>query len=36
MKLYDTLIELFADVKDRDREIRFIDGENDESSSALR
>jgi acyl-CoA synthetase (AMP-forming)/AMP-acid ligase II/acyl carrier protein len=35
MKLYDTLIELFADLKDRDREIRFIDGENDESSLAF-
>ncbi len=32
MKLYDTLTELFADVKDRDREIRFIDGDRDESS----
>ncbi len=31
MKLYDTLIDLFADLKDRDREIRFIDGEHDES-----
>jgi acyl-CoA synthetase (AMP-forming)/AMP-acid ligase II/acyl carrier protein len=31
MKLYDTMIDLLADVKDRDREIRFIDGENDES-----
>ncbi|RZV34226.1 MAG: hypothetical protein EX272_13195 [Chromatiales bacterium] len=31
MKLYDTMIDLFADVKDRDREIRLIDGENDES-----
>jgi len=32
MKLYDTLTDLFADLKDRDREIRFIDGENDESA----
>ena len=32
MKLYDTLTDLFADVKDRDREIRFIDGDKDESS----
>ncbi len=32
MKLYDTLTDLFADLKDHDREIRFIDGENDESS----
>ena len=31
MKLYDTMIDLLADVKDCDREIRFIDGENDES-----
>ena len=31
MKLYDTMIDLLADVKDRDREIRFIDGEHDES-----
>jgi len=31
MKLYNTLIDLLADLKDRDREIRFIDGENDES-----
>jgi acyl-CoA synthetase (AMP-forming)/AMP-acid ligase II len=31
MKLYDTLIDLLAENKDRDREIRFIDGENDET-----
>ena len=31
MKLYDTMIDLLADVKDRDREIRFIDGEHDET-----
>ena len=31
MKLFDTMIDLLADAKDRDREIRFIDGENDES-----
>ena len=31
MKLYNNMIDLLADVKDRDREIRFIDGENDES-----
>ena len=31
MKLYDTLTDLFTDVKDRDREIRFIDGDKDES-----
>ncbi len=32
MKLYDTLIDLFTDLKDHDREIRFIDGERDESA----
>ena len=32
MKLYETMIDLFADVKDRDREIRFIDGRNAEST----
>ena len=32
MKLYDTLTNLFASLKDHDREIRFIDGETDESS----
>ena len=31
MKLYNTMIDLLADVKDRDREIRFIDGEHDET-----
>jgi acyl-CoA synthetase (AMP-forming)/AMP-acid ligase II/acyl carrier protein len=31
MKLYDTLIDLLEAVKDLDREIRFIDGEKDES-----
>ena len=31
MKLYDTLIDLLAEMKDRDREILFIDGEKDES-----
>ncbi|MBT8086836.1 MAG: AMP-binding protein, partial [Gammaproteobacteria bacterium] len=31
MKLYDTLIEMFADVRAEDREIRFIDGQHDES-----
>jgi acyl-CoA synthetase (AMP-forming)/AMP-acid ligase II len=31
MKLYNTLIDLLAEMKDSDREIRFIDGENDES-----
>ena len=32
MKLYNTLTDLFTDVKDRDREIRFIDGDKDEST----
>ena len=32
MQLYDTLIDLFAASRDRDRHIRFIDGENDEST----
>ena len=32
MQLYDTLIDLFAASRDRDRHIRFIDGENDESA----
>ena len=31
MKLHDTLIELLAEARGKDREIRFIDGENDES-----
>lgn len=31
MQLYDTLTDLLADVRDKDREVRFIDGENDES-----
>ncbi len=31
MKLYDTLTDLLREAKDRDREIRFIDGEKDES-----
>ncbi len=31
MKLYDTLTDLLEEAKDRDREIRFIDGEKDES-----
>ena len=26
MKLYDTMNDLLADAKDREREIRFIDG----------
>jgi acyl-CoA synthetase (AMP-forming)/AMP-acid ligase II/acyl carrier protein len=32
MELYKTLTDLLADVRGRDREIRFIDGENDEST----
>jgi len=32
MELYNTLTDLLADVRSKDREIRFIDGENDESS----
>ncbi|MEM9690004.1 MAG: hypothetical protein AAF917_11050, partial [Pseudomonadota bacterium] len=31
MKLYDTLNELLAEARGKDRHIRFIDGENDES-----
>ena len=31
MQLYDTLIDLLADARRRDREIRFIDGDKDES-----
>ncbi len=31
MQLYDTLADLLADARNKDREIRFIDGENDES-----
>ena len=31
MKLYDTMIELLADARGRDRHIRFIDGETDET-----
>ena len=31
MKLYDTMIELLADARSKDRHIRFIDGEKDES-----
>ena len=32
MELYNTLTDLLADVRSKEREIRFIDGENDESS----
>lgn len=31
MQLYNTLTDLLADARSKDREIRFIDGENDES-----
>jgi acyl-CoA synthetase (AMP-forming)/AMP-acid ligase II/acyl carrier protein len=31
MELYNTLTDLLADARSKDREIRFIDGENDES-----
>jgi len=31
MQLYDTLTDLLADARVKDREVRFIDGENDES-----
>lgn len=31
MKLYDTMTDLLRDARSRDREIRFIDGEHDES-----
>ena len=31
MKLYDTMNDLLADARERDREIRFIDGQDDES-----
>ncbi len=32
MRLYDTLIELLDDARSKDRHIRFIDGEDDEST----
>jgi acyl-CoA synthetase (AMP-forming)/AMP-acid ligase II/acyl carrier protein len=32
MQLYDTLIDLLADVRSRDRHVRFIDGEDEEST----
>jgi acyl-CoA synthetase (AMP-forming)/AMP-acid ligase II/acyl carrier protein len=32
MQLYDTLTDLLADVRGRDRHIRFVDGEHDEST----
>lgn len=35
MQLYDTLIDLLSDLKSRDRHIRFIDGEDDESIVAF-
>ena len=31
MKLYDTLIELLAEARSKDRELRVIDGESDET-----
>lgn len=31
MQLYDTLIDLLSDARTKDRHIRFIDGEDDES-----
>jgi len=31
MKLYDTLIDILRDARGKDREVRFIDGESDES-----
>ena len=31
MKLYESLIDILADVRSKDRQIRFIDGEEDES-----
>ncbi len=34
MQLYDTMIDLLVDRRDRDRAIRFIDGEDDESTLA--
>jgi acyl-CoA synthetase (AMP-forming)/AMP-acid ligase II/acyl carrier protein len=36
MKLYDTLIDLLAEMKDHDRDILFIDGEKDESRMGFR
>ncbi|TFG41463.1 MAG: NrsF, partial [Chromatiales bacterium] len=32
MELYNTLTDLLADARSKDRSIRFIDGENDEST----
>ncbi|MDX1516340.1 MAG: non-ribosomal peptide synthetase [Woeseiaceae bacterium] len=32
MTLYDTMTDLLADVRDKDRHVRFIDGEQDEST----
>ena len=34
MQLYDTMIDLLVDRRDRDRAIRFIDGEDDETTLA--
>ena len=36
MQLYSTLTDLLRDARDRNREIRFIDGENDESIVSFR
>ena len=36
MKLYDTLTDLLTDARDKGRQIRFIDGENDESVVTFR
>ena len=35
MRLHNTLIDLLADARGRDRHIRFIDGENDENTLAF-
>jgi len=35
MRLYDSLIDLLADARGKDRQIRFIDGEHDESAMSF-
>jgi acyl-CoA synthetase (AMP-forming)/AMP-acid ligase II len=35
MKLYDTMIDLLEDARSRDRQIRFIDGDDEESVSSF-
>ncbi|HEX5788449.1 MAG TPA: non-ribosomal peptide synthetase [Woeseiaceae bacterium] len=35
MKLYDSLVDLLQDARNRDRDIRFIDGDGDESTLAF-